>query len=75
MMHGFFSKTCTDLGMGTCFWQDQDGNAVEVTAVYNTFEEGNLSFQWKDKEYVGLVTKYLRAGRPDTRPQKEETRR
>lgn len=48
---------------GTAIWQSVDGEELEVTFV----GRGEI-FLWKDKVFLGYVTRYLRQGRTGNRP-------
>lgn len=62
--HAVFSlQAAFEYGSG--IWLTTDGREVEVTCVDESRENLYKIYQWKDKVYVGLVTKRLRQGMPD----------
>lgn len=64
--HAVYSlKAALEHGSG--IWLSTDGKTeVEVTAVNESREDLYKIYGWKDKVYVGTVTKRLRQGFPDS---------
>lgn len=54
------------LKYGSGIWLTPDGREVEVTAVDESRENLYRIYGWEDKVYVGIVTKRLRQGFPDS---------
>jgi hypothetical protein len=61
--HGFYSATAAKQH-GTVVYLSPSGNEVEVTAVYDSIEQGEQDYKWEDKRYVGPVDKYVRSVKP-----------
>ena len=62
--HAWFSEESKNKGHGTVIYLHEDGTEVEATLVS---DDKDTVFLWADKKYLGLVTKWLREGLPDTR--------
>ena len=56
---GFFSETAAGK-LGSLLYKRPDGTEVDVTAIYDTKEEGEKFYHWNDKVCVGEVTRFIR---------------
>lgn len=57
VLHGFYSAQAARY-FGICWYLNEKGEEVEVTAVERTSTAEH--YAWPDKQYVGVVTKYVR---------------
>jgi hypothetical protein len=62
--YAFASQQAIDDGYATAWWTTPHGTEIEVCAVYN--DQEGAEYKWPDKQYVGEVVKFARAGRPDS---------
>jgi hypothetical protein len=62
--HGWFSQAAVDAGFGSSMYATNDGRTVEVTCV--SIGRDWKGYVWVDKVYVGLVTRFVRSGAPNT---------
>ncbi len=60
--HAFFSFEAYKEGCGTCFYFNEIGVKVEVTAVYENLEQAKR-YGYQDKEYRGIVYGFAGLGR------------
>lgn len=58
-LHAWFSETAANRH-GSVIYAREDGTEVEVTCADHDIL---FDYRYADKEYVGLVSKYLRKGR------------
>jgi hypothetical protein len=64
IFHAWYSKSA-DEEYGHNIYLDRNGKEVKVTVVCASFEQGDDSYRWHDKEYVGEVTKFVRCNDKD----------
>ena len=57
-MHAFYSKEAECWGCSAVIWEAADGREVRCTAVYPDAEA--TDYKWPDKEYRGVVVRFLR---------------
>ena len=63
--HAVYSPSAA-LEYGSGIWLGEDGREVEATCVDADRDNLYAIYGWRDKVYVGRVTKRLRQGMPDT---------
>jgi len=57
--HAFYSA-CSAKLFGTIIYERQNGSLVEVTAVCDSREQGEQTYMWPDKRYVGEVIRFVK---------------
>ena len=60
--YGFYSEQAAEL-CGTIIYLSEGGGEVEVTCIDNNQDIPSY-YKWDDVKRVGVVTKYVRQGRP-----------
>ena len=68
--NGFYSKIAADL-YGTYVYKTPAGKEIEVTAVFNSRDNGNHFYNWADKDFVGEVLELVRWGKKPVKFDKE----
>lgn len=61
---GVFSREACNK-YGYYIYKDKDGKVVAVTAVFNSLQEIEESYNYKDKIIVGELTKYINELKPN----------
>lgn len=56
--HAFYSPTA-EKNCGFFIYKDMEGKEIRVTGVFNTKESGEREYKFKDKVYMGEVSKYV----------------
>lgn len=58
-VYAFFSEEAKEQ-FGTHFRVTSTGRKVEVTAVYESIEDGNNHYLWEDKYFAGVVFRNIK---------------
>ncbi len=61
VMHAWWSAEAYKNGIATVVWANAEGKEVELCIV--TSDKEGKCWTWKDRQYLGQVVHYLRAGR------------
>lgn len=65
-MYGWYSQQAANI-YGSCIYENQQGQLIEVTCILEGFVDNDSRYEWKDKVLIGEVKKFIRTNIFSTR--------